>query len=49
MNVQNELRYLLAVNLLEKMAAEGFLNEEELARAKGLAVEKYRPIDVWEL
>ena len=49
MNVQNELWYLLAVDLLEKMAAEGFLNEEELARAKGLAVEKYRPIDVWEL
>ena len=49
MNVQNELRYLLVVDLLEKMAGEGFLNEEELARAKGLAAEKYRPIDVWEL
>lgn len=48
MNVQNELRYLLAVNLLEKMAVEGFLNDEELARAKGLAAEKYHPIAVWE-
>ena len=49
MNVQNELRYLLAVDLLEKMAAEGFLNAEELAKAKRLAVEKYRPSTVWEL
>ena len=49
MNVQNELRYRLAVDLLEKMAAEGFLNEEELVRAKGLAAEKYRPSIVWEL
>lgn len=48
MNVQNELRYLLAIDLLEKMAVEGFLNDEELTRAKGLAAEKYRPIAVWE-
>ena len=48
MNVQNELRYLLAVDLLEKMAVEGVLNDEELARAKGLAAEKYRPNAVWE-
>lgn len=49
MNVQNELRYLLAVDLLKKMDVEGFLDEEELARAKWLAAEKYRPIAVWEL
>ncbi|MCI5929214.1 MAG: hypothetical protein MRZ73_11905 [Pseudoflavonifractor capillosus] len=48
MNVQNELRYLLAVDLLEKLAADGFLTDEELATAKRLAVEKYRPTSVWE-
>lgn len=48
MNVQNELRYLLAVDLLDKLAAEGFLTDEELTRAKQLAVEKYHPIAVWE-
>jgi len=48
MNVQSELRYLLAVDLLEKMCVEGLLTDEELGRAKRLAVEKYRPAAVWE-
>ena len=46
MNVQNELRYLLAVDLLDKLAADGFLTDNELAKAKRLAVEKYRPCGV---
>ena len=48
MNAQSELRYLLAVDLLEKMCAEGLLTDEELGRAKRLAVAKYRPVAVWE-
>lgn len=48
MNVKNELRYLLAVDLLDKLAADGFLTDNELAKAKRLAVEKYRPCAVWE-
>ena len=48
MNVRNELRYLLAVDLLNKLATDGFLTNDELAKAKRLAVEKYRPHAVWE-
>ena len=48
MNVKNELRYLLAVDLLDKLAADGFLTDDELVKAKRLAVEKYHPVAVWE-
>ena len=39
----NQLRYLLSVGLWERMAADGLLTKEELARAKRLSVERYRP------
>ena len=48
-NIRNELRYRLAVDLLGRLAAEGFLTGEELAAAKRLAFEKYRPQTVWEM
>ena len=49
MEIRNELRYLLSVGLWERMAADGLLTKEELARAKRLSAERYRPVSVWEL
>ena len=43
MEIRNELRYLLSVGLWERMAADGLLTKEELARAKRLSAERYRP------
>lgn len=40
MEIRNELRYLLSVGLWERMAADGLLTKEELARAKRLSVER---------
>lgn len=48
MEIRNELRYLLSVGLWERMATDGLLTKEELARAKRLSVERYRPGTVWE-
>ncbi len=47
-DVKNEMRYLLVARTLEAMAQAGFLTAEELAVAKGLALERYRPATVWE-
>jgi len=47
-NVKNELQYILVVELLEKAAAAGFMNAEELGYAKRLAAKKYSPETVWE-
>ena len=47
-NVKKELQYILVIRTLEDMAQTGFLTAEELAIAKHLAVEKYRPSAVWE-
>ncbi len=47
-NVKNELQYILVVELLEKAAAAGFMNKEELEFAKRLAASKYSPENVWE-
>ncbi len=46
-NVTNELQYLLVIALLEKAAA-GFMDHDELARARRLAVSRYSPQTVWE-
>ena len=48
MKLRNELRYRLAVALWDQMAANGLLTKEELARAKHLSAERYRPRTVWE-
>lgn len=48
MDVKAELRYLLVTRTLETMARAGFLSDAELAVAKGLALERYRPATVWE-
>lgn len=47
-NVKNEIQYILITRTLEDMAQAGFLTAEELAVAKHLAVDKYRPSAVWE-
>lgn len=48
MDVKQELQYRLAVRMLEHLSENGFLRAEELAYAKRLAREKYRPQTVWE-
>ena len=48
-NAKDELRYLLLMKLLDRMASAGFLTDEELSAARKLAAEKYHPITVWEL
>lgn len=45
---KNELQYRLTVELLERLAESGYLSDVELAVAKQLAVQKYRPQAVWE-
>ena len=47
-NVKNEMRYILVTRLLEQASTAGLLSAEELCTAKRLALEKYRPITVWE-
>lgn len=47
-NVTNELQYLLVIELLEKAAAAGFMDHDELARARRLAVSRYSHQTVWE-
>lgn len=48
MDVKKELQYRLAVRMLEHLSENGFLSAEELAYARRLAREKYRPQTVWE-
>lgn len=47
-DVRKEIQYILVTRTLENMAQAGFLTAEELAAAKHLAVQKYRPSAVWE-
>ena len=47
--MKSEMMYILVTRLLEKAAAAGLMLPEELAAAKRLALEKYRPQTVWEL
>ena len=47
-NAKDELQYILVTRLLEDMAQAGFLTSDELAVAKRLAAEKFRPSTVWE-
>lgn len=47
-DVKNEMRYLLVTRTLDGLAQAGFFSEGELAVAKGLALERYRPATVWE-
>lgn len=47
-DAKSEIQYILVTRLLTGMAQAGFLTNDELAIAKHLAVEKYRPSTVWE-
>ena len=48
MNVKSELQYRLALDLLDRLAAEGLLTEDERAAAGRLATFRYYPRTVWE-
>ncbi|MFY0387349.1 SHOCT domain-containing protein [Hominicoprocola fusiformis] len=47
-DAKKELQYRLAVRMLEHLSEKGLLTATELAYAKKLAREKYRPQTVWE-
>ena len=47
-DAKKELQYRLAVRMLEHLSEIGLLTADELAYAKRLAREKYRPQTVWE-
>ena len=47
-DAKKELQYRLVVRMLEHLSEKGLLTATELAYAKGLAREKYRPQTVWE-
>ena len=47
-DVKNEMRYILVTRLLEQAAEAGLLSSEGLWTAKRLALERYRPVTVWE-
>ena len=44
-DAKKELQYRLAIRMLEHLSEKGLLTAKELAYAKGLAREKYRPTD----
>lgn len=48
MNVKSELQYRLVLDLLDRLAAEGLLTEDERAAAGHLATFRYHPRTVWE-
>lgn len=47
-NAKNEIQYILVTKVLESMAHEGILSDDEFASAKRLAEKKYCPSTVWE-
>lgn len=47
-DVRDEMRYILAIRLLEQAAEAGLFTPEELRAARRLALQKYRPQTVWE-
>ena len=47
-NVKDELQYRLVLELLDRLAAEGLLTEDERAAAGRLAAFRYHPRTVWE-
>ena len=47
-DAKKELQYRLAVRMLEHLSEKGLMTATELAYAKELAREKYRPQTVWE-
>ena len=47
-DAKKELQYRLAIRMMEYLSEKGLLTAKELAYAKGLAREKYRPQTVRE-
>ena len=47
-NARTELQFHIAMGILEQMCQAGFLTAEEAAAVRRLAMEKYRPVTVWE-
>ena len=47
-NAKTELQYQIALDILMRMKAAGFVTEDEAESIRRLAMEKYRPITVRE-
>lgn len=47
-NARTELQYQIALGILARMRAAGFVTEGEAEAIRHLAAEKYRPATVWE-
>ena len=47
-NAKTELQYQIALGILMRMRAAGFVTEDEAERIRHLAMEKYRPVAVRE-
>ena len=47
-NVKSELQYCLVLELLDRLAEDGLLTEDERAAAGRLAAFRYHPRTVWE-
>lgn len=47
-NARTELQYQIALGILARMRAAGFVTEDEVEAIRRLTAEKYRPATVWE-
>lgn len=47
-NAKTELQYQIALGILTRMRAAGFVTEDEAESIRRLAMEKYRPVAVQE-
>ena len=47
-NAKTELQYQIALNILMRMRAAGFVTEDEAESIRRLAMEKYHPVTVQE-
>ena len=47
-NAKTELQYQIALNILMRMRAAGFVTEDEAESIRRLEMEKYQPVSVQE-
>lgn len=47
-NAKTALQYQIALNILMRMRAAGFVTEDEAESIRRLAMEKYQPVSVQE-
>lgn len=48
-NIQNEIKYKIALGMLKKLLADGLLNREEFDAAHRVVISRYSPIAVCRL